>query len=75
MLRLEKDELNRLRSEFPKGTRVVLRRMNDVQAPPVGIEGTVTWVDDIGTIHVNWDNGCGLGLVYEEDKADKVCAK
>ena len=53
-----------LRERFPKGCRVELIRMDDPQAPPVGTKGTVTHVDDIGTIHVAWDNGSSLGVVY-----------
>ena len=33
-----------------------------------GDTGTVSFVDDIGTVFVNWDNGSGLGLVRGEDK-------
>jgi hypothetical protein len=29
----------------------------------VGTEGTVSTVDDIGTVHVNWDDGGRLGMV------------
>ena len=32
-----------------------------------GLEGTVYNVDDIGQIHVRWDNGSSLALNYEED--------
>ncbi len=56
------------RKRFPKGCRVELIRMDDPQAPPVGTKGTVTHVDDIGTIHVAWDNGSSLGVVYSEDE-------
>lgn len=27
--------------------------------------GTVTFTDDLGTVHVRWDNGSTLGLVPE----------
>ena len=33
-----------------------------------GAQGTVLFVDDIGTIHVRWDNGSRLGLVPGEDQ-------
>ena len=56
-----------LRARYPVGTRVVLDWMDDPQAPPAGTAGEVIHVDDIGTIHVKWDNGSGLGLVYGED--------
>ena len=32
-----------------------------------GLEGTIESVDDIGQIHVRWDNGSSLALNYEED--------
>ena len=37
-----------------------------------GDKGTVTGVDDIGTIHVNWDCGSGLGIAYGEDSCRKI---
>lgn len=55
------------KKQYPKGARVELVEMNDVQAPPVGTQGTVTGVDDIGTIHVQWDNGSHLGVVFGKD--------
>jgi len=61
-----------LREEFPAGTRVELIRMEDAQAPPVGTLGTVRGVDDIGSIMVSWDNGCGLNVAYGEDICRKV---
>jgi hypothetical protein len=33
-----------------------------------GDEGTISLIDDIGTVHVKWDNGSTLGLVPEEDR-------
>lgn len=60
-------ELSVLRETYAVGTRVELVKMNDFQAPPIGTAGTVVYVDDIGTIHVKWDNGCGLGVAYGED--------
>ena len=30
--------------------------------------GTVTLVDDLGTVHVRWDDGGTLGLVPDEDE-------
>ena len=62
-----------VRKEYPAGTRVKLVRMEDVQAPPVGTRGTVTGVDDTGSIMVDWDNGSGLNVVYGEDIVRKIC--
>lgn len=59
--------IENLKKRYPKGTRVVLVQMDDVQAPPVWTKGTVIGVDDIGSIHVKWDNGSTLAVVYGED--------
>lgn len=32
-----------------------------------GDEGVITFIDDLGTTHVKWDNGSSLGLVPRED--------
>ena len=53
---------------YPKGTRVKLDRMTDKCSVEPRTEGTVNFVDDLGTIHVDWDNGRGLGLVVGEDQ-------
>ena len=68
MKNIRKELLDDLRERYTKGTRVELIRMEDPQAPPVGTKGTVTAVDDIGTIHVNWDTGSSLGIAYGEDQ-------
>lgn len=69
--RASKKDIGVLRDEYPQGCRVELVKMDDVQAPPAGTCGTVAYVDDIGTIHVKWDNGSSLGVVFGED----VCRK
>ena len=62
-----REQLEKIREKFPIGQRVSLVRMDDAQAPPIGTEGTVRDVDDMGTVHVSWDNGSSLGVVYLED--------
>nr|DAN12899.1 MAG TPA: protein of unknown function (DUF4314) [Caudoviricetes sp.] len=62
-----RETIQALRDRYKPGTRVELLRMDDVQAPPIGTRGTVTGVDDIGSIMVNWDNGSGLSVAYGED--------
>ena len=61
-----------IRSRYPKGGRVELTQMDDVQAPPIGTKGTVEWVDDVGTIFVRWDNGSGLGVAYGQDYCRRI---
>ena len=64
---MEKKQVENLREQYPRGTRVELIRMDDPQAPPVGTKGTVIAVDDIGTIHVKWDDGSTLGIAFGAD--------
>lgn len=67
-----KETVDRIRREYPASTRVVLIRMDDVQAPPVGTKGTVLGVDDTGSLLMRWDTGSGLNVVYGEDIVKKL---
>ena len=65
--------VDRLKAEYPAGTRVELVRMEDEYSRlKPGDKGTVTGVDDIGTIHVSWDCGSSLGVAYGEDLCKKI---
>ena len=72
MRMISKETLQALRERYPKGTRVELVQMDDSQAPPVGTKGTVRGVDDMGSIMIAWDNGCGLSVAYGADICRKV---
>ena len=72
MRTLRRETIEYLKESFPQGCRVELIRMDDPQAPPIGTFGTVIGVDAIGTIHVNWDNGCGLGCAHGEDLCRRI---
>ena len=63
------EKLAWLREHYRPGARVKLLRMNDLYRPDLkaGTLGTVIAVDDIGTIHVAWDGGSSLGVVYGAD--------
>lgn len=61
-----------LRAAYPKGSRVELVQMDDVQTPPIDTQGTVQGGDDIGTIMVHWDNGSHLGVVLGADICHKI---
>ena len=67
-----KDSVEKVRAEYPVGTRVELVKMDDVQAPPVGTKGTVKGVDDTASLLIDWDNGCGLNVIYGIDKVHKI---
>ena len=58
---------------YPAGTRIVLLHMGDDPNPvPDGTKGTVIYVDDIATVHCQFDNGRSLGLAYGEDSFRKL---
>ena len=61
-----------LRNRYPVGCRVRLLEMDDQQAPPIGTCGTVTGVDDTGSIMVAWDNGGSLNVLYGIDRCQKI---
>ena len=64
------EQLAHLRSIYPPGTRVMLIRMDDVQAPPIGTQGTVTGVDD-KEVDGNVKFEVQLKLDYTKDKRYK----
>ena len=63
-------QLEMIRNNYPVGARVELIHMDDPYNKKLGpgCKGTVRAVDDIGTIHVSWDCGSSLGVVYGEDQ-------
>lgn len=66
----------RLREQYPVGTRIELIHMEDPYTPiPSGTRGTVRAVDDMGTIHCDFDNGRQLGIIPDEDNFRKLTAE
>ena len=61
------EQVQRIKEQYPPGTRVRLNHMNDPQAVPDGTEGTVQMVDDQGQLLMAWDNGRALSLIPGED--------
>ena len=60
--------VKRMKEKYRTGTRIELDYMGDDPRPiPPGTKGTVRIVDDIGTVHCDFDNGRRLGLVPGED--------
>ena len=61
---LSVDELRKL---YPPYTTIRLIKMFDEYAPSAGTIGTITNIDDAGTIHVKWETGSSLGLIPSID--------
>lgn len=68
----DRKTVERLREEYPAGTRIKLVSMDDAKAPPAGTEGTVKGVDDAGQILMAWDGGGGLSLIPGVDAFQKI---
>lgn len=73
----EFDRLHRiakdLKERYPRGTRIMLLGMGDDPRPiESGTRGTVRFVDDMATLHCDFDNGRSLGLAYGEDRYRKL---
>jgi len=73
MTTIHPELLKQLKEYYTAGTRVELIRMSDPYTNlRQGDRGTVTLVDDIGTIHVKWDRGSSLGVVFGEDECRRI---
>ena len=73
MKQITKEWLSFLREQYPVGSRIRLNSMEDPFAPiEPGTMGTLRVIDDIGTFHVDWDNGRTLGVVPGEDSFSLV---
>ncbi len=58
----------RMKDNYPSGTRIMLLSMGDDPRPVEGnTRGTVKVIDDLGTLHCAFDNGRSLGIVPGED--------
>ena len=60
--------VKKMKDTYVPGTRIQLDYMGDDPRPiPPGTKGTVRIVDDMGTVHCDFDNGRRLGLIPGED--------
>ena len=58
----------RMKDNYPPGTRIMLLQMGDDPRPvEPNTRGTVRAVDDMGTLYCDFDNGRQLGVVPGED--------
>ena len=71
---IDRDRIKRLKENYQAGCRVKLIHMNDPFNSRLfpGELGTVVCVDDVGTIHVKWDNGSTLSLIPGEDEWARI---
>lgn len=68
MKTMSSERIKFYKEKFPAGTRIQLDRMGDDPNPiPKGTKGTVSYVDDLGSIFCKFDNGRYLGICPEVD--------
>ena len=67
-MNIDPRKVESIRKRYPAGTRLEVILMEDHQPVPPGTQGSVRVVDDVGTIHMRWDNGSTLGLIPGEDQ-------
>ncbi len=62
-------ESRQMMSKIKVGTRIMLDKdMNDPQPILKGEMGLVDFIDGIGQIHMKWDNGRTLALIFGVDE-------
>ena len=72
-LHMRPEVLKRIREKYPVGCTVEIIEMCDpYRDMPAGLRGTVTHVDDTGTVFADWENGSTLGAVFGEDMSRRV---
>ena len=72
MDRYDRAFAERMKRNYPAGTKIVLDSMDDpYRDMPTGLKGIVTGVDDMGTIFCSWENGSTLGIVPGVDSFHK----
>ena len=65
---IDRNLVQRMKEQYPAGTRIELDYMGDDPRPIApGTRGTVRVVDDMGTVHCDFDNGRSLGMIPGED--------
>lgn len=72
---MQRKEVEVIKKNYKRGMR--LRMTKDMidrygQGLPEGSCGTVTGVDDFGTIHMRWDSGSSLGIVPDVDQFEVI---
>ena len=57
---------------YKPGDRIEMIYMDDIQAIPSGTQGMIDYIDDIGQLHMKWDNGRTLAVNLDVDIIEKV---
>ena len=69
---LSERQIQRIKEKYPEGTLIRLGNMEGEARVPPGCRGRVRLVDDIGQIHMRWENGSCLALNVEVDDFEVI---
>lgn len=66
-------KVKEIKEKYISGTRIRLSKTMDDERPiETGEFGEVDFVDDVGTVHIDWDNGRTLGLIPDKDEFEII---
>ena len=71
-MHLTQKEIELAKHQYPPQTRIRLGEMKQGIGMPEGAEGTVDQVDDMGHLHMKWDNGSLMTLLPDEDPFEMI---
>ena len=69
------EDNTRMDPKAKEGMRIRMLHMDDQHGVDEGMEGTIMRIDDLGTLHVHWDDGSQLGVIPELDKYELLPAE
>ena len=69
---MKDNEIDSLKEKYLPGMRIKLIYMEGEERMSSGLKGTVVCVDDIGQVHMRWDNGSTLAINVEHDSFEII---
>ena len=73
MNQMKRQQVEYYKESYPPGTRILLIHMgSEPRLVEDDTKGIVRCVDDMGTIHCDFDNGRRLGIIPREDSFRKL---
>ena len=70
---MSKEELNYIKGLYPVGSKIKIISMGeDINPIESGTVGVIKAIDDIGTLHCEFENGRSLGVIVGEDRFEII---
>lgn len=71
-INIDKMRIQLMKQLYFKGLKIKLIHMEGENQMPFGLVGRIEYVDDIGQIHVKWENGSSLALNADIDEFEII---